>query len=129
MSAVGDCYEYLSTYAGLTALIGQNLHRVRAPQGTKPPYCVISRIIPVRHYTHQGYAGLQDVHLQVSCYSLDEDECEQIADQVIAAIEAWPKAGNPYIQDAFIDGAPTLYDPDVSDAFHIPIDIRVGYGV
>jgi hypothetical protein len=128
MSAVGDCYEYLSTYAGLTALISQNIWRMRAPSGTSPPYVVISDISTIRHYSHEGYEHLRDVHLQVSCYSEDHDECERIRDQVIEAIEAWP-AANTTIQDAFVDNFLCIYDPDISDAFHIPVTFRIGYGV
>ncbi len=128
MSAVGDCYARLSTYAELTALVGQNIWRLRAPPRTRPPYIVISDITTLRHYTHQGYAGLQDPHLQISCYSENHDECERIRDQVIAAVEKWPEA-NPSIQGVMVDNFLTIHEPDVSDVFHIPIDIHFGYGV
>ena len=125
MGIESDLYGYLSTYAGLTALISTRIYPLVAPQNVTKPYCTYQKISLERKYSHGGYSGLQRPRLQVSCYAETYEQSRAVADQVIAALEAWPGAAN--IQAVFIENEIDLYDPDTGLQY-IPVDFFCYYG-
>jgi hypothetical protein len=127
MSLKASLYTYLSTYAGLTALIGTRIYPSGdVPQGPVIPYCVYSRPNSERVYSHQGFSSLTDDNLQINCYSTTTLSVEAIEAQVIAAIEAWP-ATNGSVQAAFVDNVVgDLYDPQTELQFSA-IEISIAH--
>ena len=123
-----DLYSHLSTYAGLTALVGDRVYPVAAPQGIKPPFCVFLKVSNQRQYSHQGFSNLEQARLQVSCYADDPLEAKQVAAQVTAAMEAWPGV-NVKAQAVFQDDETDLHDEYQSTGlYHVSVDFLVWYG-
>ena len=86
-------YSYLSSYAGLTALVENKIYPAdRIPQGTVAPYIPHKEVSRERLMTHQGPAGASIYSQQISVYAATDDAAGVIADQVLAAVEAWPAA-------------------------------------
>jgi len=118
MSLKTSLYSYLSTYAGLVALVGTRIYPVGdVPQSPTVPYCVYSRPSSDRVYSHQGYSHLSEDDIQINYYDTTTAKVEAIEAQVIAAIEAWP-AANSSVQMALITNiAGDLYDPQTDLQF------------
>lgn len=118
MSLKTSLYSYLSTYAGLTALVGTRIYPSGdVPQSPIVPYCIYSRPNSERTYSHQGYSSLNEDNVQINCYNTTTAGVEAIEAQVIAAIEAWPAADSD-VQAAFIQNiVGDLYDPNTDLQF------------
>ena len=125
MSVEADLYAYLSTYAGLTELVGTRVYPLVAPQAVKESYCTYQKISPGRKYSHGGFSNLSRPRIQVNCYATTYAQAKAIAVQVIAAVEAWPGASN--IQAAFVENEIDMYDPD-TELYQVPVDFFVYYG-
>jgi hypothetical protein len=122
-----EAHAYLSSYANLTALISSQLYRTKAPAGVSGSYCVLFRVSRVRRYSHDGYSGLTRYRLQISCFAPRDELAKQVAEQVTAAMEAWPSV-NPNVQSCEHVGEQDLYESDV-DMYHIPVDFLITYPV
>lgn len=120
-----DLYSYLSTYAGLVALVDTRIYPLVGPQKVTAPYCTYQKISPGRMYSHSGFSGLSKPRMQVSCYGSTYAQVKAVAAQVIAAVEAWPGASN--IQAAFVENELDMYDPETG-LYHVPVDFFVQYG-
>lgn len=125
MGVESDLYGYLSTYAGLTALISTRIYPLVAPQNVTKPYCTYQKISLERKYSHQGFSDLQRPRLQVSCYGETYGQARTVADQLIVALEAWPGAAN--IQAVFVENEIDLYDYDTG-LHYTPVDFYCYYG-
>lgn len=125
MSIETELYTYLSTYAGLTALVSTRIYPLVAPQKIQEPYCTFQKISSSRQYSHGGYSGLQRPRMQVTCYAPTYEAAKAISVQVIAAVEAWPGAAN--IQATFVENETDLYNPD-TELYQVPVDFFCYYG-
>ena len=122
---------YLLGHTGVAAMVGTRIYPLQAPKGTATPYLVYLKVSSGRRYTHDGFANFQQPRMQISCYaeryltSGSVVGVKNLAQEVIAAIEAWP--GATYIQAAFLEDEKDLTDPDTK-LFHIALDFFVDYG-
>lgn len=126
MSFKTDLYDYLSTYPGLTALVGKKIYRVKVDQRAQPPYITWQIVSNIRTYSHQGNSGLNKISLQISCFANTTVENDAIAAQVAMAIDAWP-GSNSKVQSAFVEDDPDNYEED-TDRFFIPVEAVIQYG-
>lgn len=123
-------YSYLSNYGGLTSLVGIRIYPVFAPKGVAFPYVVFFKVSNVRTLTHDGVVNFQKARMQISCYSEDYYTIgaligvKQIAEQVIAAMEAW--SGATSIPSSQHEGEQDLIDPGTK-LYHVPLDFFVIY--
>jgi hypothetical protein len=88
-----------------------------AAQGVVPPYIVWSKVSKNTNNTFQGASNLQNIRLQVDCYSKTAVGRQQLEDAVGAAIAA----------SAFINvqlSAQYLFEPDVK-LFRAQLDYSV----
>lgn len=120
-------HSYLASHAGLNSLISGSLHRTMAPANYPRPYCVLFRVSRVRGYTHDGYSGLTRYRLQVSCFADTDELAKQVAEQVTAAMEAWPSV-NLNVQSCEHVGEQDLYEADAK-VYHVPVDFLIVYPV
>lgn len=128
MSRLEDAlYSYLSGYAGLTALVDKRIYPFLAPQGVSAPYCVYSKIGNQRQYSHDGYSTLQRPRVQISCFAATYVTAHAIAEQIVAAMEAWPDT-NADVQVVFEENEIDDYEPDTK-LHHAAVDFFIWYGV
>lgn len=126
MSIEEDLYAYMSTYAGLTELVGTRIYPLVAPQNVQKPYCTYQKISTGRQYSHSGYSGLQRPRMQVSCYAETYSQAKAVAAQVVAAVEAW-SAANARVQAALQENEQDFYDEETK-LYYVPVDIFCYYG-
>lgn len=126
MSLQSDLYTRLSSYSGLTALVGTRIYPVAASQTSTMPYCVYQVISRERQYSHQGFSNLERYRVQISCVAADPDVVRDVVTQVIAAMEGWP-AANSMVQSCLHDGDFDDFDEDVK-VYHVPVDFLIWYG-
>lgn len=81
-------YSALATYAGVTAIVGERIYPVVLPQGGTFPAISYQRIDtdPVNDF--DGWDTLDNLLMQIECWSEGHLECRQLATQVKAAFAA-----------------------------------------
>lgn len=112
----------------LKAITGTRIYRGnRLPrnQALQPPHIIIWQISKTPHYDHDGYTGLTDATLQISCFSPDPDQADTMAGLVRQSMESWP---------AEIDDIDSVFLEDESENFeyetlihHIALDLAIAY--
>ena len=113
-------HSYLSTYAGLVALIGDRVYPLRIPQTGTLPCLTYQRISTPRIHTHDntGIAGdLTSPRFQFDAWAETNKSVKDITDQVRAALNG--KTGSIgtapsaiTIRAALADNETPEYDPD-----------------
>ncbi len=102
-------FSRLSTFAGLTALIGAPPNcRVYphelAPENALFPYVTYSLISAPREIAMGADPGLVRSRWQFDAWGLDPDDARDVAEQLRKALERWRGAGSgTTVQDTFID--------------------------
>ena len=112
----------------LKDIVADRIYRKRLPkiQETKPPHIIIWRLPGTkRAIDHDGFAGLTETMVQISCFSHDPDEVDTMRDLVIQSMESWP-AEDDKINDAFIDDESDGFEDDTM-IYHIPLDVKISY--
>ena len=118
----------LLSLSELTAITSTRIYRGgRLPkdQALQPPHVIIWLLSKDRIYDHDGYTGLTEAPLQISCFSRDPDEADTMARIVRQSMEAWPGEG-PAIDSAFIEDESDLYEQETL-IHHVPLDVSISY--
>lgn len=109
-------YSYLSTYAGLTALVSTRIYPVTMPQGVTYPAVTYTRISAPRIHAMGRDTGLASPRVQVDCWGSSYSSVKGVAAQVRAALQDFSGlmggAGGVTVQRAFIEGDRDLYESD-----------------
>ena len=121
----GTLNAYLSSYVGLTALVGDRIYTGQAPQGTVKPYVVHFTISDIPDYTLTGRTKARQVSMQISCFASSLSSAEAVETQVVDALDSWPDA-NRQIRLAKIESRYDLTEQD-TDLFHRAIDTTILY--
>lgn len=79
-------YAYLSTYAGLTALISTRVYPNELPQGTTLPAVVYITISDIKNHTLTGQSKLENPMIQFTAYSLTRATARAVANQIKTAL-------------------------------------------
>ncbi len=112
----------------LTAITSTRIYRGdRLPkdQTMQPPHIIIWQISKEPHYDHDGYSGLTDVLLQISCFSHDPDDTDKMAALVRTSIESWPTETDE-VDSAFIQDESEGFEYDTL-IHHTAIDVAIAY--
>jgi hypothetical protein len=78
---------HLVAQAGLTALVGQRIYYMNAPQNVKNPYIVLFKVSAVPEYSLTGHSGLINARFQFDIYADTYYETKQISEQIALAIQ------------------------------------------
>ena len=78
---------HLLAQPGLTALIGQKLYYVTAPQKVENPYVVFFKVSAVPEYSLTGHSGLINARFQFSIFADTYYETKLIATQIQLALQ------------------------------------------
>jgi hypothetical protein len=91
MTFEADLYAALSGAAGLTALVGTEIHPSHAIDGVSSrTYIVYTPVTAEPLYSLAGAGTMTRVRLQVDCYAEDQDMCMNVA---LAVVDAIPQTG------------------------------------
>jgi len=80
--------ELLAT-SGVTALVGEKIHYVKAPQDVVPPYIVLTKITSNPTYSHDGAVNLCESVIQISIFATTYNSVKLIAAQVKNVLNAY----------------------------------------
>lgn len=81
-------YQALIGHPGLSALIGDRARAATLRQGDTFPAVTYSRVSTSHENDLDGYAGLDNLRIQVDCYAESYMEARAVAAQVKQAMEA-----------------------------------------
>ena len=118
---------YLLAQSGITALVGQKIHFMRAPQSTSTPYIIVSKIDAPRSYTHDGADGLVTARFQLSCFADKYGDAKSVVSAIQTAMNAFSCPGTMGGDGGVTVGAifyddETDLDPGESGPFGVAAD-------
>ena len=121
-------YAYLSSHAGLTALVSTRIYPLVMPQNATLPAVTFSKISGPRAHAMQQDAGLAYPRFQVSCWGGTYKQAKEVAGQVRAALQDYTGtmggAGGVVVSGVFLEDENDLYEPG-TQAYHIAIDFII----
>jgi hypothetical protein len=103
-------YNYLSTYAGLTALIGTRIYPVLEPQNVKYPALVFQQISGPRVHAMGDDPGITYPRYQFTAWAEKHTEAVAVAKQVRLAFENYSGTMGG-------EGGVTIYHAEVDNQF------------
>ncbi len=117
----------LLAVAALKTIVGTRIYRGRLPQNqaVQPPHIIVWLLSKTPIYDHDGYSGLTDATLQISCFSRDPDEADSMAALVRTSMEAWP-AESSDVDSVFIEDESDGFEQDTL-IHHVPLDVKISY--
>ena len=115
----------LESTTALTALIGERIYYVKAPQDVETPYIVFFKVTGPREHSHDGASGLAHPRFQFSVFSTTYYEAKQIAEQLQAALQAFSgtmgTGTGVHVGACFYEDENDLYEVE-SKLYHIAVD-------
>lgn len=118
----------LLAVTALTAITNTRIYRGnRLPrnQSLQPPHVIIWLLSKSPHYDHDGYSGLTDATLQISCFSPDPDQADTMAALVRASMESWP-AESDEVDSVFIEDESENFEQETA-IHHVALDVAIAY--
>jgi hypothetical protein len=91
----------------------------------QPPHVIIWQLSKSPRYDHDGYSGLTDVTLQISCFSPDPDQTDTMAALVRASMESWP-AESDEVDSVFIEDESENFEQETA-IHHVALDVTIAY--
>lgn len=120
--------KYLEAQSGLTALVGERIDYVRAPQDVAAPYLVFFKVSGPRVHSHDGVSDLANPRFQFSCFAGTYYEAKQVAEQVQTALDAYSGtmggAGGVSVGACFYENETDIYETD-ANLFHVAVDYLI----
>lgn len=117
-------YSYISTYPGLTALVGNRIYPLVIPQNPTYPAVAYSRVSRVYEKDLSGTAWNQS-RMQFSVYARKYSDAKAVVEQIRAAFRDYRgKINGIDVMLADISNEVDLYEPDTA-LFHVSIDILI----
>lgn len=122
-------YSRLSGYAGLTALTDARIYPIRLPQPATFPAVTYQRVSRPRIQTMGTNPGLVYPRFQIDCWAKTYDSANDVAAQVIAALEnqlntTWGGDAGVTIQAAIVEDDMDFYEPEV-DIYRVMIEVVI----
>lgn len=105
-------------HAGVTALVGARVYPLLIPEGTPLPCVTYQRVSGTPENTLEGHSGLEEVMVQVDCWSATYGGAKALAKQVRAAMAAAPFG-------SYLDQDRDLYDGEPNNTiYRVSCDYR-----
>jgi hypothetical protein len=98
------------TGGAASALVGQRVYPVIAPQNVAYPCITWQRISRTEVFSLEGPSGYADARVQIDCWAKTYGEARAVANAVRDDLNGWDNEGQP-IADCRLDSARDLYDP------------------
>lgn len=128
MAIQNHIYTRLSTYAGLTALVGTRIYPVVAPESPAYPLVIFDLIAPNKPKTSGGTSGNHiEALYQVSCWADTYASARAVAAQIVAALEDYAgTSDSTTIQMCYYESEREDFEP-TTKKYSIPIDFTIWY--
>ncbi len=123
-----EAAKRLLAITALKAITGTRIYRGnRLPrsQGLQPPHIIIWQISKSPHYDHDGYSGLTDALLQISCFSHDPDDTDRMAAIVRQSLDSWPTEASA-VNSVFVEDESEGFEQETA-IHHTAIDVAIAY--
>ena len=126
-------FTRLSTFAGVTALVGDRTFFVEVPQNSEMPAISYRRITGERIPVMGVNSGLVRALFQFDCWSGEKadgtrgsvDEARAVADQVIKALDRWTNTVGTVVQDSFPRRDLDLPPEEDGKMYHSAVDFEI----
>lgn len=130
MTIEQDLFTRLSTYAGLTALVGTRVYPLILPQtegGPALPAVTYARVTEQREHA----MGAHDPNIVVGYFQIDAwassySSAVAVRDQIVASLSRWSKDTGTVVDDVFVDSGSDLYEDD-TETYHLIVAVRIFY--
>jgi len=122
--------KHLLAQTALTALIGERLYYVIAPQDVQTPYIVFFKVSATRGRTLTASSHLVYSRFQFSIFSDTYYAAKQIAEQIQVALqdknnEIIGGTGGVRVSIQY-DGEQDLFEPE-TELYHVPVEYLIDY--
>jgi hypothetical protein len=124
MSFSSALYAHLSTYAGLTALVGTRIYPQPMPQNVTLPAVTYQRIDGVRDDAYTRAVGSTYVRVQLNAWAKTYLQADAIRTQLRTAMRAMATGGGLTVHDVRLGTDMDDYDPDTLTYWHW-VDVQV----
>lgn len=118
----------LLAHTPLTALTGQRIYWLRAPQNVQKPYVVLQVISAIPDVPHSGANGLVEGRIQVDCYGTTYSSAKNVARAATARLSGFKGTHSGTIFDGvFKDSERDGYEDDATPdkLFRVSIDFII----
>ena len=119
--------ELLAT-SGVTDLVGESIHYVKAPQDVVSPYVVITKITSDPKYTHDGAVNLCESVIQISIFATTYNSAKLIAAQVKSTLNAYSGTmggdSGVIVNSCFHENEVDLYEEGL-ELYNLACDYRI----
>ena len=120
-------YTYLKTQSALTALVNYRIYPVILPQKCKLPALTYEMINRFPVHVMGSDSGPEHVIYRIHCFDETYDNVNDVADQVIAALEDYTGAmGSNTVQRCFYEDRTDQYESQVLTP-HIILEFEIWY--
>lgn len=120
-------FTRLSTFAGLTALVGTRIYPSVAPQNVTAPFVTYRRISAVRRSGFGQDIGIVSARFQLDAIALTYSSMRAVVEQIVLALQRWRSdLTNPAVIETFIENEYEIYE-DEPDLYHGAVDVIVHY--
>lgn len=118
-------FARLSTFAGLTALIGTKIFPLRAPDDFSAPFVIYQKITGKREQSHEGDSSLVHPRIQYSCWGINYGSAKLVSRQVVKALHAFKGVVSGVdIQFVEVDSEVDTFDEDTK-LYRVLVDVIV----
>lgn len=113
-------YARLANFAGLTALVGDRIYPIRAPQNVTLPYVVYAEQAPIDESPNlEDSGGLLTSRVQVDAWGTTAKQAAQVGDQARKALRDFSgTVGGIAVQNIRADGGFDDADTDVEPVLY-----------
>jgi hypothetical protein len=117
-------YSYLSTYAGLAALVSTRIYPMQLPQNVVLPACTYQKISGARTHSSSGTSILARPRVQIDTWATTYTDAKAVAAQVRLALDGHHGTGSAWA--SILDNEIDDYDP-VTTRYRVICDILLWF--
>ncbi len=117
-------YSHLTNDAGVSALVGNRVYPLMAPQDAALPHLVYQRISSPRLRSHGGPSGLAHPRFQITATAGSYSAARSLANAVRASLDGFrgTMGGGVSVGASFLDNEADGYQ-DVADTYTVRLDV------
>ena len=135
MTIEASIYTRLSTFAGVTGLVGNRTFPVEVPQNSDMPAISYRRIATERTLVMGVNSGLVRALFQFDCWSGvhangtrgSVDEARAVANQVVKALDRWSNTVGTVVQDSIPRRDLDLPPEEDGKTYHSEVEFEIFY--
>jgi len=126
MSVESVLFTRLSTFPGLTALVGQRIYPNQGPDKPTLPYVTYRRVSSERPSAMGVDVGIVRARFQFDAWADTFDGASAVREQIRAALQRWRSATGTVVQDTYFLTDMDLYEEDTR-LHHLVADFEINY--